>query len=82
MADVNLSAAGEAISAGTTQLRFTDSELQIVSEAVRHLPPQARSALLHALAGLLPADHGSEAVEVAVRAVCWRRWQAGRKQAS
>ncbi len=69
MADVNLSPAAEAISEGTTPLRFTDNELQMVSEAVRHLPPQARSAFLHAVAGLVPADHGTDAVEVAVRLV-------------
>ena len=54
MADANLSAAAEAISAGTTPLRFTDSELQIVSDAVRRLSPQARSAFLHAVAGAGP----------------------------
>ena len=70
MADVtNLSAAAEAISAGTTPLTSTDSELQIVSEAVRHLLPQARSAFLTELAALLPAYHGPGAVDVAVRTV-------------
>ena len=69
MADANLSAAAEAISAGTTPLRFTDSEVQIVSDAVRRLSPQARSAFLHAVAGLVPAEHGPDAVEVAVRTV-------------
>ena len=62
MADVNLSEAAEAISAGTTPLRFTDSELQIVSDAVRHLPPLARSAFLPELAALLPANLGPGAV--------------------
>lgn len=36
---------------------------------MRHLPPLARLAFLHAVAGLLPADHAPGTVDIAVRAV-------------
>ena len=44
MADANLLAAAQAISAGKAPLRLTDAELQTLSDGAREVPPQARSA--------------------------------------